>query len=111
MKKTSGILWGIVIIAVGIIWGLNSFELTDINIFFDGWWTLFIIIPSIVGIISEKDKSNSIIGLIIGVFLLLCCQNLLSFDLLVKIALPAVIVYIGVKMIIRSIRDEKNKDN
>ena len=42
MKKASSILWGIVLIAVGVVLALNVFNIMDINLFFDGWWTLFI---------------------------------------------------------------------
>lgn len=60
MKKTSGILWGIALVAIGVILALNALGITDINIFFDGWWTLFFIIPSLIGLISERDKTCSI---------------------------------------------------
>ena len=68
MKKISKILWGIVLIAVGVIFALNAFGITDIEIFFDGWWTLFIIVPCLIGIFSEREKLGNIIGLTIGVF-------------------------------------------
>ena len=48
MKKFGNILWGVVLIIVGVIFGLNAVGLTDINIFFHGWWTLFIIVPSFI---------------------------------------------------------------
>ena len=48
MKNLSRILWGIVLIFIGVIWGLNRTGVADINIFFDGWWTLFIIVPSAI---------------------------------------------------------------
>ena len=82
MKNISRILWGIVFILVGGILALNLFGITDIDIFFDGWWTLFIIVPCFVGIFSEREKTGNIIGLLIGVFLLLSCQGIISFDLL-----------------------------
>lgn len=107
MKKISKILWGIALIIVGVIIALNAFGLTDVELFFDGWWTLFIIVPCLVGIFSEREKIGNIIGLIIGVFLLLCCQNVLGFDMLWKLALPAIIVIIGVKLLLGSIFGDK----
>ena len=53
MKKISTVLVGIIFVVAGVIIGLNSFGITDINIFFDGWWTLFIIIPAINGFITD----------------------------------------------------------
>lgn len=99
MKKLSKILWGIALIAVGSIFALKAFGVTNVEIFFDGWWTLFIIVPCLVGIFSEREKTGNIIGLLIGVFLLLCCQNVLSFDMFWKLAIPAIIVIIGLKII------------
>lgn len=99
MKKLSSILWGLVLIAVGVIFALNAFGVTDIDVFFDGWWTLFIIVPCAIGLFSEREKMGNIIGLCIGVFLLLCCQDVLGFDMLWKLAIPVIIILIGVKMI------------
>ncbi len=48
MKNLESIVIGLILIAIGVIIGLNTLNITDINIFFDGWWTLFIIIPSII---------------------------------------------------------------
>ena len=45
---------------VGVIFGLNALGITDINVFFDGWWTLFIIIPSIIEIIKEPTKQSGL---------------------------------------------------
>ncbi|MGN0468971.1 MAG: LiaF transmembrane domain-containing protein, partial [Acutalibacteraceae bacterium] len=107
MKKTGKILWGVAFIVAGIIFALNAFEITHIEFFFDGWWTLFIIIPCLIGIFSEKEKLGNIIGLVVGVFLLLCCQNVLDFDILWKIAVPAIILLIGIKLIFGAVFGDK----
>ena len=36
MKKAKKIVWGILLVVLGVIWGLNALEVTDIDIFFDG---------------------------------------------------------------------------
>ena len=98
MKKLSNVLWGLVIVAIGVILGLKSFGM-NIDIFFDGWWTLFIIVPCTVSLFTDRDKTGNLIGIAIGVFLLLCCQDILSFALLWKLLVPAIIVIIGLKLI------------
>lgn len=107
MKKISKILWGAVLIAIGVIFSLNAFGITDIKVFFDGWWTLFIIVPCFIGIFTDREKTGNIIGLLIGLFLLLCCQNVLSFGMLWKLAIPAVIVIIGLKLILGGLFGDK----
>ena len=107
MKKISKILWGVAFIVAGVIFALYAFGVTDIELFFDGWWTLFIIIPCLIGLFSDREKIGNIIGLAVGVFLLLCCQNVLDFDMLWKIAAPAIIVIIGVKLIFGAVFGDK----
>ena len=102
MKKISTVLVGIIFVIAGVIIGLNSFGITDINIFFDGWWTLFIIIPAINGFITDEEKMGSIIWLIIGIVLLLGCQNLISFDIIWKLTLPVILVFIGLSIMLNN---------
>ena len=61
MKKAGSVLLGIVLIAAGVIWALNEFNVTNINVFFDGWWTLFIIVPCAIGLFTEREKTGNII--------------------------------------------------
>ena len=113
MKKISTVLVGIIFVIAGVIIGLNSFGITDINIFFDGWWTLFIIIPAINGFITDEEKMGSIIWLIIGIVLLLGCQNLISFDVIWKLTLPVILVFIGLSIMFNNNgkKDSKNTSN
>ncbi len=107
MKKLQSILWGIALVAVGSILSLNVVGLTDIDIFFDGWWTLFIIVPCAIGLFSREDKTGNFIGLLVGVALLLSCQDVISFSLLWKLAIPAVIIFIGIKIILKTLFGNK----
>lgn len=113
MKKISTVIVGIVFIIVGVIVGLNSFGITNINIFFDGWWTLFIIIPAINGLVTNEEKTGSIIWLIIGIALLLGCQDLISFDILWKLTLPVILVFIGLSIMFNNNgkKSSKNTDD
>lgn len=107
MKKKR-IIWGIIWILVGVIVALKVFNVFQFDIFFDGWWTLLIIIPCAVSLFTEKNKTASLIGVLIGVILLLCCRDVFGFDILWKIALPAGIVIIGIKMIIGGVGDRES---
>lgn len=107
MRKVSNLLWGIVFIIIGVIFGLNALDIADINIFFDGWWTLFIIVPCFISLFNDKDKTGDIIGLIIGVFLLLGCQDILAFDLIWKLVVPVILVMIGLSFIFKDTINSK----
>lgn len=101
MNSLSKSLWGILLIVIGIIIGLNSLEIAHIDIFFDGWWTLFIIVPCLIGLFdnSQEGKRGNIVGIIIGVALLLACQGIIRFDIIVKLIIPFILVSIGVSFL------------
>lgn len=107
MKRVSGILWGIVLAAVGVIIALSGLGIITLNLFFEGWWTLFIIVPCLIGLITDSDKTGSIIGICIGVLLLLACRKVLSFMILWKLILAAIIIIIGLRLIFGSIFSAK----
>ena len=110
MKNFGNVLWGIFFIIIGLIFGGNALGITDIDIFFDGWWTLAIIVPCFIRLFKDKEKTASIIGLIIGVTLLLGCQDIIDFDLILKLALPTILVVLGLSMIFKDALGGKVND-
>ena len=110
MKNYKGIIWGIILVAVGVIFAVDSLGIAEVNIFFDGWWTLFIIVPCAIGLFTEREKLGNVIGVIVGIYLLLWCQDVVSIKLLGKLAVPALIVIIGVKLICKSIFSSKHTE-
>lgn len=99
MKKLSSWLWGAVLVVVGVLWALKATGVITVDLFFPGWWTLFIIVPALIGLITEEQKGGSFILLLIGVCLLLACLDVLEFDLIWKLVLPVALILIGLSMI------------
>ncbi len=109
MKKIGTYIWGVALIAVGVILALNALNITNIDLFFDGWWTLLIIVPSVVGLITNSEKGGSFISLVIGVILFLCARDILSIELLFKLAFPIILVVIGISVLINAFSGRKQK--
>lgn len=108
MKKYSSVIWGLVLVAAGIILGGNALGWFDINIFFPGWWTLFIIIPCFVSFITEPgERMGHLIGVLIGVFLLLASLDVISFETLWKMIFPIIIILIGLVLIFKNLFSHK----
>lgn len=107
MKRTTSVILGLIVIVLGAVWGLNAVGITDIDIFFDGWWTLFIIVPCAAGVIMGGDRIGSLIGMAVGVALLMKCQGYFDFDTVCKLIVPVILVGIGLKLIWRGIRGNK----
>ena len=108
MKKAKPIIWGIAIIALGVIFGGNAIGLFNLNVFFDGWWTLFIIVPSAISLITEREKIASLGFLATGIILLLAAQDIFSYDVAWKAILAIFLILIGLGIIFKTIFHSKN---
>lgn len=100
-KKASSTIWGLVFIALGLCIAGKIFFGWSFNLFFDGWWTLFIIIPCVSGIIEKGWNSGDVIGATIGGALLLMCQDIIPSDIFFRMLPPAILVLIGLSMIFK----------
>ena len=92
-------------IIAGIVFGGNAIYLWNINIFFPGWWTIFIILPCIISMINNGIDTGNVIGLSVGVILFLNAQGLRIPQYMWKLLVPAILVIIGISIIFGS----KNK--
>ena len=110
MKQIKPIIWGIAIISLGIIFGGNAIGIFNIDVFFDGWWTLFIIVPSVISLITEKEKISSLCFIGVGVVLLLAAQNVFSYEVAWKVILAVFLVMIGITIIVKSLIHSKNDE-
>ena len=111
MKQAKSIIWGLAILALGVLFGGKALDLINFNIFFKGWWTLFIIVPSVISIITEKRKFGSFICLAIGVILLLSAQDVFGYDVAWKVILAAILILSGLALIFGSFVNRKvNKE-
>lgn len=102
MNKISNWLWGIVLIVIGGIWAVNVLGIYHIDVFFPGWWTLFIIVPCFINLFS-KDESKlwNLVGLVVGGCLLLGCLGVFDLAMVWKLFAPAVLVVIGLSFILK----------
>ncbi len=101
-KNIKSILWGLVLVLVGVAIALNALDI-EFSLFFDGWWTLFIIVPCAIELFTEKNKTSSLIGILIGVGLLLAARDIITYGTFVKLILPVILILIGIYVIFRTI--------
>jgi len=101
-KNMSNIMWGIAFILIGLGIGGDILGIWNFDLFFDGWWTLFIIIPSIVSIVQKGPGFGNIVWLGIGVLILLGSQNLVNLDLVGDMIVPILLILFGASFIFKS---------
>jgi predicted membrane protein len=92
---------GAIFLIIGIIVGLNALDIVNVSLFFAGWWTLFIIVPSVVSMIKNGVKVSNFIWLLVGVLLFLSSQEIVDWYIIQKLILPIILVGIGMSIIFK----------
>ena len=62
---------------------------------------------SFISLFNDNDKTGSIVGFLIGIVLLLGCQDIIRFDLIWKLAFPVILVVIGLSLIFKNVIGDK----
>lgn len=109
MKKISYSIVGLLIMAIGVCLLLRELNLIPCNICFDGWWTLFIIIPCFINFCTREHKILSLLGMSIGGLLLMGQQGILEPGMSYKLLLPTAIIFIGVHTLSKSFHKGSNR--
>ena len=102
-KRISNTLWGLIFIAVGLGVVGNMAGLWEFRVFFDGWWTLFFIIPALLGLIEKGFRVGNTVCLVIGLTLLAACRGLLTWDTVSALFLPVIFIAIGAVLVLRNL--------
>ncbi len=101
-NRASGILWGALFILAGFGFIGKAFSLWEFELFFNGWWTLFIIIPSAVSIFQNGPNPFAVSMFIIGVLILLSCLGCFDYTIIEKLILPIVFIVVGISIITKN---------
>ena len=105
-NKVSNLLWGLFFVAIGIGFAGNVIFDWDFRLFFPGWWTLFIIIPCFISMISNGFGTGSTVGFIIGIMLL--ANYYVTFEISIwKLIVPIILIYIGLRIMFQGMFQKK----
>lgn len=111
-KKLSAIIFGLIIVGAGVGYAADALGYIDnFTIFFDGWWTCFIIVPAFCSLFNRgSNKFGSLAIMALGVGLLLWQQDVLNFPI-GKLILPAVAIIGGLSIIVSAFTGGKHHNN
>lgn len=111
-KRSAGTVWGMLMIVGGILLAGRILHWFEFELFFNGWWTLFLIIPSAVNFMTgQKDRSKSLKGLIVGVMLLMAAQGFIEYRMLFPLLIAVFLILTGGRMMVSGGKDVQNKKN
>ncbi|MBI9009398.1 MAG: hypothetical protein JEZ05_05140 [Tenericutes bacterium] len=88
---------GLILVVLGAILLLQAFDIIQGTIFFNGWWTLFLIIPAIVSMSRTGVSVGNTILLVLGIGFLLQEQGWNFRGFLV----PAIFIILGIGILFR----------
>ncbi len=108
-NRIGNVLWGLAFILIGVGFLGNVLWGWDFELFFSGWWTLFIIVPCGISIVQRGPRLGNMIGICIGVLLLL--SERYHMDYFDDLIVPAIFIIIGVSFIFRDNRWNKSDNN
>ncbi len=101
--KIANILWGLALIAAGIIVGGKVMGFWELSVSLWDWWPLLIIFPCFVSMLRNGPGPVNMILMLCGVLLLLEANRVIEPGVLAKVLLPAVFIIIGVFLLFGSI--------
>lgn len=97
-KNISRILWGLCILLFGVGMILYATGVIQ-NLLFDGWWTVFLIIPGIAMLFQRGGRTGGSVLVLLGVYFLLREQQVIHFRLSWPLILGIILVYIGIVLL------------
>lgn len=98
-RNISKYIWGAVLIILGVFVALKSFNVISGSIFFTGWWSLFIIVPSAISFFTNHNKFWDGSFFLIGVAFLMAANDwYISYDNIWAIALCLLLINIGISI-------------
>ena len=100
-QQWSRILWGILLILAGLGYAGDVMGFWHFDLFFAGWWSLFIIIPCVVSIVENGFDTGNSLGLVFGLMLLFSAQGILSWHRMIQLFFPALLIILGIGLLAR----------
>ncbi len=98
-RDITTIIVGLLFLLAGISLGGGMLGFFDFNIRFDGWWTLFLIVPALLTIVQGGFNAGNVSLLAIGTVLLLDAQNMLPRNFSWRLVFPLVLLAVGFQLV------------
>jgi predicted membrane protein len=100
--KFSNLLWGLFFVIIGLGFAGSAFGLWEFQLFFTGWWTLFIIVPCGISLIQNGFRVWPTAGLILGILLLASSRGYIDASVIGKLIVPVIFILIGLSIIFKN---------
>jgi predicted membrane protein len=103
-SRVTAVAVGLALIGVGVVFSGNTLGWWDVDVFFTGWWTLFLIVPALVSIVASGPNVANVLLLVLGVTLYLDQARLLGDASAWSIFVPVALLVLGVAVLLKALR-------
>lgn len=110
-KRVTYMIIGLLVIAIGVVYAGDILGFWNIDFSLEGWWTLFIIVPAVVSMISGGVNEFNVIVAGIGILLLVGAQDLLPDGGGYKLVFPYILIVAGFFILIKKNKKPSEKGN
>ncbi|NLJ31079.1 MAG: cell wall-active antibiotics response protein [Clostridiales bacterium] len=100
-KNITRVLFGVVLVIAAVVVFGNSLGLWDFTNF-SGWWTVFLIVPGLAGLIGYGFNVGSTCLVVVGTWLLARAQGWISSRVADSMVLVVILLLIGFRLIFGS---------
>lgn len=109
MKKNIKI-WSVALILLGTMNIICSLNIINEDLFFKGFWSLFIIIPSIISMVITEEKKSNLIMMIFGFIFFLIEKDILLDTLAFQLITSLLGITSGLIILIKTIKEKNNQE-
>ncbi|MEL7666644.1 MAG: hypothetical protein AAGU73_00370 [Actinomycetota bacterium] len=106
-SKVVAVVLGVALVAVGIVLSGNALGWWSADLFFDGWWALFLIVPGLVSLLGQGPNVANVILLGVGALLLADAQRALGDVSAWSLIMPVVLVAVGATVLWKGVATPK----
>ncbi|NLJ90835.1 MAG: cell wall-active antibiotics response protein [Clostridiales bacterium] len=106
-NKIWPLFWGLFFIVIGFGYGLDALGFWHFTIFFRGWWTFFIIVPSLISLIKKGYNTGDFIALLIGIILFLSARGVFNIRVIGDLIFPGILIIIGLSILFNDVIKKK----
>jgi hypothetical protein len=103
-SRVTAVAVGLALIGVGVVFSGNTLGWWDVDVFFTGWWTLFLIVPALVSIVASGPNVANALLLVLGITLYLDQAGLLGDASAWSIFVPVGLLVLGVAVLLKAFR-------
>ncbi|MBN2247673.1 MAG: hypothetical protein JW733_03150 [Coriobacteriia bacterium] len=106
-SKVVAVVVGVALVALGVILSGNALGWWSADLFFDGWWTLFLIVPGLVSLLGQGPNLANIILIGVGALLLADAQQAFGDISVWSLIMPLILVAVGATVVWKGVATPK----